>query len=92
MLLGSLSSAKAGPPLAWGYSHYGQLGDGTTTNQVLPVAVSGITGVLSISDGYEHSLALKTDGTVWVCGDNHFGQLGNTTNNGNDTPIFTPTR
>ena len=28
-----------------------------------------------------HTLLLKKDGTVWVCGKNEYGQLGNSTTN-----------
>ena len=33
--------------------------------------------VKAISAGVSHSLFVKTDGTLWACGDNSFGQLGN---------------
>jgi alpha-tubulin suppressor-like RCC1 family protein len=35
--------------------------------------------VEDISAGYGHSLILKTDGTVWACGNNESGQLGDGT-------------
>jgi len=39
----------AGPVVCWGYNSDGQLGTGNTTDQWKPVAVSGITGVTSLS-------------------------------------------
>jgi alpha-tubulin suppressor-like RCC1 family protein len=36
-----------------------------------------LTGVVAISAGAEHSMALKADGTVWVFGQGLNGQLGN---------------
>ena len=44
---------------AWGYNANGQLGDGTTTNRTTPIAVPNLTGVVQVSAGYAHSLALK---------------------------------
>ncbi len=61
---------------AWGWNASGQLGDGTTTNNTIPVRVEGLTDVISIATGYSHSIALKRDGTVWAWGNNIFGQLG----------------
>ena len=37
------------------------------------------TGVRAVATGGKHSLVLRTDGTVWVTGDNSFGQLGDGT-------------
>ena len=34
------------------------------------------SGAKAISAGYEHSMVLKQDGSVWATGRNNFGQLG----------------
>ena len=49
--------------------------------------VSGLTGVVQISSGFGHSLALKSDGTVWSWGDNTFGQLGDGTTDVRIAPV-----
>jgi alpha-tubulin suppressor-like RCC1 family protein len=61
---------------ATGDNPSGQLGDGTTTQQWDPVAVSSLTGITDIATGWQHSVFLKNDGTVWTCGSNYWGQLG----------------
>lgn len=38
--------------------------------------IPGLAGVTQISAGIEHSLALKSDGTVWVAGSNWVGEFG----------------
>src|SRR5439155_24408811 len=50
----------------------------------VPGQISGLNGVIAASAArgtsrYFHSLALKSDGTVWAWGDNLYGQLGFTT-------------
>ena len=37
------------------------------------------TDAQAISAGDQHSMLLKTDGTVWATGWNHFGELGDGT-------------
>ena len=59
-----------------GLNESGQLGIGNTTNQFLPVTISGLTGVKQISAGSFHTLALMNDGTVRAWGSNGRGQLG----------------
>lgn len=62
---------------AWGNNQYGQLGIGSYGNSIsIPVEVAGLTDIIAISAGSEHSLALKSDGTVWAWGRNCYGQLG----------------
>ena len=58
----------------------GQLGDGTTTNKVNPVEIenSGVSSAV-VSGGGSHSLYIKSDGSLWVMGQNNYGQLGDGT-------------
>jgi alpha-tubulin suppressor-like RCC1 family protein len=37
--------------------------------------------------GASYSLFLKNNGTVWACGDNSYGQLGDGTQNNSSTPV-----
>src|SRR6185503_311942 len=50
--------------------------DGTETQRPTPVQVSGLTNVIAVSSGGTHTLALKSDGTVWAWGNNTYGQVG----------------
>ncbi|MGZ5052075.1 MAG: RCC1 domain-containing protein [Methylobacter sp.] len=59
---------------AWGNNTYGQLGDGSTIQSVVPKQIG--TGYRAISAGYNHTVALKTDGGLWAWGSNTYGQLG----------------
>lgn len=63
---------------AWGYNQNGRLGYGRDhgPNKMEPVQVKGLTDIIMISAGSEHSLALRNDGTVWAWGRNMEGQLG----------------
>jgi alpha-tubulin suppressor-like RCC1 family protein len=64
----SLALTTTGQVYAWGYNGSGQLGDNTTTQRLVPTAVSSLTGVTAISAGGAHSLALKPTGVVWAWG------------------------
>jgi alpha-tubulin suppressor-like RCC1 family protein len=78
-----------------GYNGYGELGNNTTTDQSIPVQVlTGTSGcgtylcnITAISAGQNHSLFLKNDGTVWACGANSSGQLGDGTTTQRNTPV-----
>jgi YVTN family beta-propeller protein len=83
----SLAVHYDGTVSGWGRNGNGQIGDGTTTQRSLAVAVSGLTGVAAVAAGSTHSLALKSDGTVWAWGGNAFGQLGDGTMIDRLTPV-----
>ena len=85
----SLALKSDGTVWGWGSNLYGQLGDGTVdNNRSTPVQVSNLTNVIAISTGYFHSLALKSDGTVWAWGRNANYQLGDGTSIDRCTPIM----
>lgn len=80
-----LASGKVG---CWGYSNFGQVGNGTIADKVpVPVAVTGLTQGISLASGYSHSCAVKLGGTVSCWGSNFHGQLGNGTNTDASTPV-----
>ena len=62
----------------WGRNYFGQLGNGTTSDSVLPVTVNGLSGVSAIAVGANHACAIAAGGLkCW--GQNNEGQLGNST-------------
>ncbi len=78
---------------SWGANNHGQLGDNTLTQRTAPVQVLGrggvgvLSGITAIAVGDTHTLALKSDGTVWAWGDNRFGELGDHTTTDRKTPV-----
>lgn len=84
----SLYLKKDGTVWACGRNSVGQLGVGTTTPYYTsPIQVSNLTNIVAISSGGWFSLFLKNDGTVWVCGINTNGQLGQGTTVNSSIPI-----
>lgn len=87
----TLAVSNQGNLYSWGANTYGQLGVNSRDNRYFPVQVKGyngggyLTDVILIGAGAEHSLAVRTDGSVWSWGRNNKGQLGQSTNGVNNT-------
>jgi alpha-tubulin suppressor-like RCC1 family protein/uncharacterized protein YjbI with pentapeptide repeats len=79
----SMLLASDGTVWTLGRNEYGQLGDGTssgvgsTFTRTTPLPVVGLYQVVAIAAGSFHSVALRSDGTVWTWGRGTDGQLGN---------------
>lgn len=78
----TLLITTAGALWTTGYNGAGQLGQGDTTQRTTFTVVSGFTNASkaaasgSSTASVGNSYVLKTDGTVWACGYNAYGQLG----------------
>jgi uncharacterized repeat protein (TIGR02543 family) len=75
----------------WGSNGNGQLGDGTTTDRIVPTEITSyflpFLWIISLSLGKNHSSALSATGRVFVWGNNYFGELGD----GTTTDRYVPT-
>lgn len=62
----------------WGHNDFGQLGTGEFQDTIIstPTKIHGITDVVQIEAGFNFTLVLKKDGTIWSWGTNWYGQLG----------------
>ncbi len=67
----------AGTVKCWGLNEFSALGDGTTRNRVIPVAVVGLPDApQTLSAGWSHTCVVTADGGAWCWGHNDWGQLG----------------
>jgi alpha-tubulin suppressor-like RCC1 family protein len=82
----TLAIKSDGTLWAWGYNAYGQLGDNTTTNSLVPKKIGIDTDWVSIAGGEAHTVAIKSDGTLWAWGWNGLGQLGDGTTANKNIP------
>lgn len=81
---------KDGSLWMWGLNDCGQLGNGnqgdTVFNgqvyQLSPVKI--MDGVAAVCCGFSHTAVIKTDGSLWLFGNNEYGAIGNN-HQGNDT-------
>jgi len=79
---------------SWGYNAVGQLGLNDRTNRSSPVQVGSGTDWAESFRGalYEETsvAVIKTDGTLWVWGDNEHGSLGLGDNTFRSSPVQLP--
>ena len=97
----SIALAADGTGYTWGRNTRGQLGDNSTTTsrntpvKVLQGAYSGTeflgadsnNKMIAVALGWDHSIALAADGTVYTWGRNYNGQLGDNTTTVRNTPV-----
>lgn len=90
----SLALDHQGYAWAWGETADGQLGlgDAVMNNPGLstPQKIPGVSNVVAVSRGYDHSLLLTADGSVYSFGRNHKGQLGTGDQISRSTPAALP--
>jgi alpha-tubulin suppressor-like RCC1 family protein len=81
---------SAGNLHAWGTNNYGQLGNGTLSNQFTPVqsVTGGVSDVYIGQYDYPISYIKKTDNSLWACGYGEYWANG-VTPAGTNTGTFT---
>ena len=98
-----LALSRDGRVFAWGTGDKGQLGIGpmpvikflhrspsAMPYMPFPVEVAGLSGVIAISAGSTHSLAVMKDGTVRAWGENRWGEVGDGTTSVRHAPVVVP--
>lgn len=70
----------------WGWNDYGQIGNNSRNYQATPVQITTDSSgspfpgaaytITQIAAGADHSLALRSDGTVWAWGRNSYWEVG----------------
>jgi alpha-tubulin suppressor-like RCC1 family protein len=76
----SFALKNDGTVWAWGLNEYGEFGTGVATPYTGalsgPVQVPGLKNVVAIAAGGASGLAIESDGSLWIWGDNQAGTLG----------------
>lgn len=70
------TSQSAGTLKCWGNNFYGQLGDNSQTDRLLPTVIDVGTVYTQVSVGSEHTCAITGTNVLKCWGRNGFGQLG----------------
>ncbi|MBI4833314.1 MAG: hypothetical protein HY811_00640 [Planctomycetes bacterium] len=95
----SLCPRTDGTLWSWGYGEYGQLGHGGTAqydgdgaylynlDKNTPTQIGALTTWSKVACGAQHTMAIKTDGTLWAWGFNSNGQLGDGTTIQRNSPV-----
>ena len=79
--LHTLAVGSDGTLWAWGDQSQGRLGDGCTifiecADSTSPIRIGTATNWSAVAAGFDFSVGLRSDGTLWVWGNNSGGELG----------------
>lgn len=87
----SFSVKTDGTLWSWGYNGAGQLGQNidfaTALSKSSPVQVGSLTNWSDSQGGGDHSISLKTDGTLWTWGRAVEGQVGDNATVNRSSPV-----
>jgi alpha-tubulin suppressor-like RCC1 family protein len=78
---------SGGEAYCWGLNDDGQLGNGSTMQASVPLAVVGGLRFKAIAPGWHHTCGLTRGGVVHCWGDNSYGQFGNGSTDGSLVPV-----
>ena len=83
----TLAVRSDGTVWAWGLNGNGELnGSANKTVQLTPEQVPGLSGITQVATDGFHTLALRSDGTVWSWGTNDHGEIGDGTTKASSSP------
>jgi len=89
-----LATKTNGTLWCWGLNNNGQLGLNSEIHYSSPVQVPGTTWRTMSGSGSHpaicHTVATKTDGTLWAWGYNEYGQLGDNSRTQRSSPVQIP--
>ena len=89
----STATKSDGTLWTWGLNSYGQLGDGSTTNKIIPTQIGVSTDWKKVfpfainENNTCHNFAMKNDNTLWGWGKSTYGELGDGTTTTRNVPI-----
>jgi RHS repeat-associated protein len=84
----TLALNDSGEILVCGYNGNGELGHYTSDTRInRPFLLNEINNVIAIETGYNHSIAIRLDHSVWAWGYNRSGQLGIGSNSSQRNPV-----
>jgi alpha-tubulin suppressor-like RCC1 family protein len=80
---------SSGQIQCWGYNGYGQLGNGGTSNSLVPVYVEDLaTTAVDVSAGFDFTCAVLSNGGVQCWGYNSYGELGDDSTTSSSYPVY----